>query len=90
MEDWLNDVKWLIEQDKLESLQLLLHELVAVLEDKEYNVNFEWLWKHAYLHSITKRRPKIEKWLMSLYDQLPLLDRIGLKPTLNYAKYLRR
>lgn len=90
MQDWLRDVKWLIEQDKLGSLQLLLEELIQVHKDKEYDVNFEWLWKHAYLHSIIKKKPAIERWLLELYEHFPLLDKIGLKPTLVYGKYIRR
>ena len=90
MQSWLRDVKWLIEQERLESLKYLLDELKLLHADKEYNVNFEWLWKHAYLHSIIKKKPAIERWLKELYEQLPLVDKIGLKPTLVYGKYIRR
>ena len=90
MEGWLHEVKWLIEQDKLESLKYLLEELKLLHADKEYNVNFEWLWKHAYLHSVIKKKPTIEQWLVQIYEELPLLEKIGLKPTLLYGKYIRR
>jgi hypothetical protein len=90
-EDVWPDVKRYIENRDLASLKWMYEELLAQQATQtEYKFNTEWVWKHAYLHSIIKKQPHIEEWLLSLYEEMPLLDRIGLKPTLMYAKYLRR
>ena len=94
VEDVWPEIKKYIENGDLGTIQHMYFEFTRERDKKEeqleYKINLEWIWKHAYLHSIVKRKADIETWLLQVYEGLPLLDRIGLKPTLNYARYLKQ
>lgn len=90
-EDWLRDVKHYVDVGDLGSLMYLYDEFKqAQTQQTEYKLNFEFLWKHAYLQAVIKKQMHIKEWLEQVYAQLPLMEQLGLKPTFNYAKYLNK
>ena len=93
-EDVWPTIKTYINNGDLASIKYLYEQLQLDIQqnqrEREYKFNIEWIWKQAYLHSIVKQKPYIEEWLLEMYETLDLIDKIGLKPTLNYARYLKQ
>jgi len=88
-EEWLLDIKTYVNNGDLASLVYLYEQLqLAQKTQTEFQYNVQFLWKHAYLQSILKKQTHIKDWLLEIYEEMPLLDRIGLKPTINYGKYI--
>jgi hypothetical protein len=88
MNDIVREIKYLINLDKLDALQMLYQDLQEQHSNKEYKYNFEYLWQTAYIHACLKKRIKIKDWLFHLYESMDDIQKIALKPNLIYGKYV--
>ena len=72
----------LVEQDKLEGL-------VDYLEVyQESKLPWDTLFKDLYLHACLKKQRRIVDWLIALYETLPPIQKIALRQTFAYGRYL--
>jgi hypothetical protein len=88
MNDIVREIKYYINANKLQALQMLYDDLYEQHANKEYTYNFEYLWQSAYIHACLKKRSEIKDWLMTLYEQMNDIQKAALKPNLIYGKYV--
>lgn len=88
MSHYINIIKYYIEQDDIDAIKNLIYEMVEENENKEYRINFEYIWQKCYLHACLKKKTHIKYLFNQIYDGFPEVTKAALKPTLIYGKYL--
>jgi hypothetical protein len=83
--EFVRDLKGMIERNNLAGLQ----EQLETYRD-EASMPWDSLFKDVYLHACLKKKHDIIKWLEDLYEELPPIQKIALRQTFAYGRYLAR
>lgn len=83
--DIVYTIKQIIMDDNLEYLQ----EYYSQIQTYEQQINYEFIFQKAYLHSCLLHRTKITEWLTSLFEDFDSITKIALKHIFNYGKHLQ-
>ncbi len=75
----------MVERNNLEGLQ----EQLETYRDEE-GIPWDSLFKDVYLHACLKKKPDVIKWMEALYEQMPPLQKIALRQTFSYGRYLSK
>lgn len=78
----VRELKNLVERDSLEGLV----EYFEVYQDSE--IPWDTLFKDVYLHACLKKQKRIVDWLITLYEEMPPIQKIALRQTFAYGRYL--
>lgn len=83
--EFVRELKQMVERNNLEGLQEQLETYRDVAA-----VPWDSLFKDVYLHACLKKKQDIIKWLQGLYEELPPIQKIALRQTFAYGRYLAR
>jgi hypothetical protein len=70
-----------------------LSDIKELWEDYE-NTDFgrvlawEYIFQKVYIHAALKKKSEICKWLETLYEKLDPIQKIGIRHSFSYGKYL--
>lgn len=80
------DVKLRVEKGDLDDLKELWNEYQNTDFGRE--LAWEYIFQKVYIHAALKKKQDICKWFETLYQSLDPIQKIGIRHTLSYAKYL--
>ena len=83
----IREAKYHIENKQYDSLQNLYTDLMRITS-KEYRPNFEYIFQKIYLYACIKGDKEVIEWMKKIYDTFGDVEKIALKPTLIYGKYI--
>lgn len=78
----VRELKTLVERNNLEGLV----EYLEVYQESE--IPWDTLFKDVYLHACLKKQRRIVDWLVKLYEEMPPIQKIALRQTFAYGRYL--
>ena len=84
--DIVYKIKKIINDDDLDYLK----EFYAELQLSDKQINYDYIFQKAYLHSCLLHRTKIIEWLMTLFDNFDIVAQIGLKHIFSYGRHLQQ
>lgn len=83
--DILYTIKKIITDDNLTELQ----DYYNMIQSYEQEINYDFIFQKAYIHSCLLHRTKIIEWLTKLFENFDLITKIALKHVFTYGKYLQ-
>lgn len=83
--EFVRDLKGMVERNNIEGLQ---EQLEAYQEVPD--IPWDSLFKDVYLRACLKKKPDVIKWLEGLYEQMPPIQKIALRQTFAYGRYLSK
>ena len=83
-------VKDWIEDDNTDCLFNLALNIEDQVRNEECYISWEYVFQQAYLHASLKNKQEIKDWLEGMYNEFNPVTKIGMKPMLSYAKYLKK
>ena len=83
--EFVRDLKRMVERDNLEGLQEQFEAYCT-----EPDIPWDCLFKDVYLHACLKKKRTIIKWLEELYETMPPIQKIALRQTFAYGRYLAK
>lgn len=90
MDKYYLDVgKQIIDKEDIIEFKKLVDNYVTYIKDKEYHYNFS-LFKDLFIHACLRGKLEIVKELYYHYLTFNDIDKIGLKPTFKYCKYMTK
>lgn len=85
---YLKQGKEIIEKSDVHEFRELIGHYVETIKEKEYR--FDYLFKDLFIHACLRGNLEIVKELYSYYKDFSDIDKIGLKPTFLYCKYITK
>lgn len=86
VDEVIDTFKHYIKHDMYTQIQDYYDEILT--HKAEYRINYEYVFQKVYLFACIKRKEEVVKFMFDIYKTMSLLDRIGLRPTIIYGKYL--
>jgi len=83
--EFVRELKGMVERNNVEGLQ---EQLALYWESSD--IPWDSLFKDVYLHACLKKKPDVIKWLETLYEGMPPLQKIALRQTFAYGRYLSK
>lgn len=83
--EFVRELKGMVERNNLEGLQEQLETYRDVAA-----VPWDSLFKDVYLHACLKKKHDVIKWLEALYEEMPPIQKIALRQTFAYGRYLAK
>jgi hypothetical protein len=78
-----------IDDNNYERLQEIYERLIKENREKrEYRPNFEYVFQKIYLYACIKGDKDVIEWMKRIYETFGDVEKIALKPTLIYGKYI--
>ena len=84
----VSDVKWYIQHDKVDELQQLVTDIYTDLQKGQCYVDWQYLFKEAYLYSCNKKKEVYIDLCKQMYEKFDPKTQLYLKPFMTYGKYL--
>jgi hypothetical protein len=81
----VRQIKPLINEGRLDELQILWEEI----RETESDLAWDYIFQKIYLHAALKKRHDICEWLDVLYEDFDPMIQIALRQMFAYARYLR-
>jgi len=87
----INEFKYYIDNNLYDSFFELYSDILTSFQtDKEYRINYEYIFQKVYLYACIKGDTDIINFLKSIYDNFGIVEKIALKPTIIYGKYITK
>ena len=87
----INEFKYYIDNQKYDSVYELYTSIVEKYDkSKEYRCNYEYIFQKVYLYACIKGEIEIINFMKSIYETFGDVEKIALKPTSIYGKYITR
>jgi hypothetical protein len=81
----LKDIKWFIDQNKLEELKTYYNQVIL---SEGVSDNLPDLYQKVYLHACLKKRRAIAEWLQTLFTKFDPITKIAYRQMFPYGRYL--
>ena len=87
----INEFKYYIDNEKYDSLYELYTSIIERYDEtKEYRCNYEYIFQKVYLYACIKGKHEIIDFMKSIYETFGDVEKIALKPTIIYGKYITK
>ncbi len=82
----ISNFKHYILNDMFNHLEDYFYEIIS----EEYNnrINYQYIFQKLYLYSCIKGKKEILEVLFNIYKTFSIVDKIALRPTIIYGKYI--
>lgn len=81
----LYTIKKLINDDNLDYLQEYYNDIVI----SDQQINFDFIFQKAYIHSCLMHRTKITEWLIKLFENFDPIAQLGMRHIFSYGRHLQ-
>ena len=84
----ITTIRYYITNEMWDELQKYYTTIFHSTEKKEYRINYEYIFQNIYLFVCNQKNEEMMNVLHHIYDGFGDIEKIALKPTLIYGKYL--
>ena len=85
----ISTLRYYIENEMWDELQDYYEQIfLSQHEKREYRLNYEYIFQNIYLFVSNKKKEDLMRWMEQIYEGMGVVEKIALKPTLIYGKYL--
>jgi hypothetical protein len=85
-EDIINTFKYYIKNNLIDRIEDYINEISS---DKYHNkISYPYIFQKIYLFTCIQGKRELIEFLFQVYKTFALVDRIALRPTIIYGKYL--
>ncbi len=85
-EEIISNFKHYIKNDMLDYFEDYFHEITS--EEYHNKISYPYIFQKIYLFCCIQGKRNILEFLFQVYKTFALVDRIALRPTIIYGKYL--
>ena len=87
----INEFKYYIDNQNYNSIYELYTDITTSYDlTKEYRCNYEYIFQKVYLYACIKGETEVINFMKSIYDNFGIVEKIALKPTIIYGKYITK
>ncbi len=85
-EEIISTFKHYIKNDMLDRFEDYFYEITS--EEYHNKISYPFIFQKVYLYACIKKKNDVIVWLFNVYKTFAIVDRIALRPTIIYGKYL--
>ncbi len=85
-EDIISTFKYYIKNNLVDRIEDYINEIIQ--EKYQNKISYPYIFQKVYLYTCIQGKKDIIILLFDIYKSFPLVDRIALRPTIIYGKYL--